>query len=168
MVTKAINLADKMSNLRKLIEADDYDARDFFAEVYMLHEYNVSGDRKIGTVECGGFSLETTSALYRLLFLAKPTNVDFSDMYKSSSLFALCSPDGEFVADFQFYKYELAVYCSAVKSHVAGAPSFVQSGMPGSDNGVNANSQELKEWMELLKLCLSRKWMVYGGNDFEV
>ena len=124
---------------------------------------------KVGTVECGSYKFQDTpKALYRVLFLTNAKQVDFSNMYKSDSLIALVSPDGQFVADIQFFKYELAAYLSAAKEHIDGQQHNVVAGAPGSDNGIRAGSPELKLWAKTLKKCLNRSWMVYGGNDFEV
>ena len=166
-----IILTDELQKLNAFLDSDDgdWDAHDVFPKVYMLHDYAVDGDRKVGTIECGSFSFtDTPKALYRVLFLAKPKRIDFSSMYKSNSLFALTSPDGHFVADFQTYKYELAAYLSAAPEHVEGRESGLICGVPGSDNGIRAKSPELKLWADTLKKCLDRTWMVYGGNDFEV
>lgn len=165
------NLTKGLEKLNGLLASEDgeYEARERFGSVYLLHDYEVDGNRKVGTVECGSFEfLDTPKALYRLLFLTKATRVDFSDMYKSCSLFALTSPDGQFVADFQFYKYELAAYLSAAKEHIEGRQHSVLCGVPGSDNGIRARTPELTLWAETLKTCLDRSWMVYGGNDFTV
>jgi len=164
-------LTRSLKKLNGLLASADgeYEAREMFGSVYFLHDYKVDGNRKLGTVECGSFGfLDTPKALYRLLFLSKANRVDFSDMYKSCSLFALTSPDGQFVADFQFYKYELAAYLSAAKEHTEGRQHSVLCGVPGSDNGIRTRSPELKLWADTLKKCLGRSWMVYGGNDFEV
>jgi len=163
-------LLETLETLNLLLDSpdDEYDAREEFRSIYLLHDY-AKGNRKVGTIECGSFDFEDTpKALYRLLFLARPARVDFSDMYKSKSLFALTSADGCFVADFQFFKYELAAYLSATREHTEGRQSVLIAGAPGSDNGIRAKSPELKLWASTLKKCLDKKWMVYGGNDFEV
>jgi hypothetical protein len=159
-----------LEKLNKLLQSADgeYEAREQFREVYLLHDYS-QGKRTVGTIECGSFGFQDTpKALYRLLFLAQPKQVDFSDMYKSCSLFALVSPDGEFVADFEFFKFELAAYLSAAPVHIEGRMSSIIAGAPGADNGIHAKSPELQLWAATLKKCLDRSWMVYGGNDFEV
>lgn len=163
-------ISEALQQLNNLLDSEDgeYDAQEQFRAVYLIHDY-ADGDRKIGTIECGSFGFEDTpQALYRLLFLTKAREVDFSDMYKSNSLFALTSPDGRFVADFQFFKYELAAYISAPREHIDGQMHAIIAGAPGSDNGIRAKSPELSLWAETLKKCLDRSWMVYGGNDFKV
>lgn len=164
------DVVKKMKQLRKLLQNGDPEgeAKDLFRKIYVLHEYNISGNRKVEVYECGSVALDTPRALYRLLFLAQPTQVDFSDMYKSESLFALTSPDHRFVADPQFYKYALMLSFSAQKDFVTGRPHTVQGGMPGIDNGIRSGSPVLTEWCDLLKVCLDHAWLVYGGNEFEV
>lgn len=168
---KISGLLGKINALNAAIDEpdSDLDVRGEFADIFHLHDYNL-GNRKVGTVPCGSFEIEDTpKSLYRLLFLARPESVKFSTMYKSESLFALTSPDGEFVADIQFYKYELGVYLSAEPKHVDQSKrSGIIGGMPGCDNGEKIQTPELKAWADLLKKCLSSKWLVYGGNDFEV
>lgn len=139
-----------------------------FRKVYLLHQYEIDGNRKIPTIECGSTRLDSANALYRLLFLTRPKQVDCSDMYASDFLFALVSPDGEFVADFAFHKYGLAVYFSATSAHLKGHRTVVSSGVPGADNGIKPNSPLLKLWCSTLKKCLHRKWLMYAGNDFSV
>jgi hypothetical protein len=168
MMSKA--LANALKKLTEVLSSEDgeYDAQEQFQQVYLLHDYN-AGDRKIATIECGSFGFkDTPKVLYRLLFLTRAKSVDFSDMYKSASLFALTSPDGQFVADIQFFKYELAAYISAPREHIEGRMYGIIAGAPGSDNGIRAKSPELKLWAETLRRCLDKSWMVYGGNDFEV
>jgi len=159
---------ETLERFNALLDSDEDEARKAFHGIYRVHDY-AEGKRQVGTIECGSFGFEDTpKALYRLLFLAKPKRVDFSDMYKSESLFALTSVNGAFVADFQFYKYELAAYVSAAKEHIEGRESGIICGVPGSDNGIRAKSPELRLWASTLKKCLDRTWMVYCGNDFEV
>ncbi len=164
-------LTEDLEKLNSLLDSEDgeYDARELFSSVYLLQDYDIDGNRKVGTIECGGFDFQDTpKALYRLLFLTKAKRVDFGNMYKSRSLLALISPDGRFVADIQFYKYELAAYLSSTKEHIEGHQHEIVCGVPCADNGIRAESSELKLWSATLKKCLDRSWMVYGGNDFEV
>lgn len=168
-LSESDDIISKLASLNTLLDQDEEsEARKVFKEIYRVHDYEVDGKRSVGTVSCGSIKTDTARALYRLLFLLNPKRVDFSDMYKSDSLFAIVSPDGQFVADVQFFKYELAIYFSAAPTHVTGSQRNIRSGIPGVDNGVRAQSPELRAWCETLQKCLARTWMVYGGNDFEV
>lgn len=148
--------------------AQDIDGRDLFRDIFKLHDYEVHRNRPIPTKECASFRMDTVPGLYRLLYLCKPKRVDFSDMYKSNSLFALLSPDAKFVADIQFYKYELAAYISASPEHIDGREHAILCGVPGSDNGISVKDELLKAWVSLLERSLKTKWPVYLGNNFEV
>lgn len=149
-------------------EGGEDDARALFTHIFVLHDYRRQGPRPIATYDCGSIGTDTPRALYRLLFLVQPPHVDFSSMYKSEALFALCSPDYHFVAHPQFFKYKLAMYFSASAEHVEGRKKAIQSGMPGYDNGMRAKTPELRAWCALLQRCLERTWAVYPGNNFEV
>lgn len=168
--TTETELSTLMLKLTKVLDSDDdYDARELFKQIFVLHEYEVDGDRTVATLEAGSSPLKSTPlGLYRLLFLARPTRVSFTAMYKSESLFALRSPDGHFVADIQTYKYSLALYFSASPEHIEGRENCVTTGVPGHDNGIRAKSPDFKAWGELLVRCLDRTWTVYSGNNFEV
>jgi hypothetical protein len=144
------------------------DPKRMFGQIYLFHDYEAAGPRKVRTAECGSFKTETAPALYRLLYLTAPKRIDFSDMYKSCSLFALVSPDSRFCAQPQFFKYELAIYLSGAEDVVKGREHGVTSGIPGIDNGIGIKDPGMKMWSELLQRCLARKWDVYSGNNFEV
>src|SRR5262245_12461118 len=162
-------------------EAEDK-ARQMVRQIYRVHDYRETGDLSVPVIPCGssGFD-DTPRVLYRLLYIFsaearaawhfnKHTHflVDFEDMYKSESLFAVVSPDGSFVADPQFYKYKLCLQLRAAKGFVEGREFGVQCGVPGSDNGVHMAHPLLKAWWDLLLRLLNRKWSVYSGNNFEV
>lgn len=164
-------LTRNLNTLNSLLKSNEgeSDARELFCSVYLVHDYDADGNRKVGTIECGSFRVQDTpKALYRLLFLTKARRVDFSEMYKSNSLFALTSPDGQFVADLQFFKHELAAYLSAPANHIEGKQHCIIAGAPGADNGIHIKSADFNLWAQTLKKCLDKTWMVYGGNDFEV
>ena len=161
-----LNLMARMN--KHLDDEEEYEAGQLFNKIFIIHDYKTDGNRKVGTLSCGSIGTQTVNALYRLFYLSQPKRVDFSDMYKSESLFALRSPDWQFVGDVHFYKYELAIYFSATGEYIDGQQHGIICGVPGIDNGINAKSESLTIWIALLKRCLDRKWMVYGGNDFEV
>lgn len=163
-----MDLKESMDAFRALMLDGDYGARDAFRKCYVTHEYDVKGDRPIGTVEFGGKTLETPQSLYRLLFLAKPSRVDFSDMYKSSSLFALCSPDYRFVADLIFWKYWPALRFDAVPECLQGGLGGIVAGSPDAKNGITSKDPLLDEWCALLVTAATHEWTVYGGNNFVV
>ena len=171
------DLQEQIANLNTVLDAfdqnnygddDSVDPKDLFGKVFVTHVYEIDGDRKVATQDCESVKLNGPIAFYRTLFLAQPKQIDFSDMYKSGSLFALVSPNGEFVADVEFWKYEPCIRFSAAPEHVEVEPRVVFCGIPGTDNGGHAKTPELKAWMALLQRCLARKWIMYSGNDFEV
>ena len=172
-----MNLQTQIDDLNAALDAldqDNYgdddspDPKALFGGIFLTHFYEIDGDRRIATRECESVKLNGAAAFYRLLFLAQPKQLDFSDMYKSGILFALVSPNGEFVADIEFWKYEPCVRFSAAPEHLDVEPRIVFCGIPGTDNGGHAKTLELKAWMALLQRCLDRRWMMYSGNDFEV
>jgi hypothetical protein len=119
------------------------------------------GSRKAG---------DTPRALYRLLWLMRPTDVDFSDMYKSG-LFAIESPDRRYAVVVELYKYAIGLYFYAPRETVP--PKMVrgfdiQSGIPGVDNGWKTTDPVAVKFFELVCRAADREWDVYGGNDFKV
>lgn len=164
-------VADMVRMLSHPDQEDDgeYEAKELFPQVFRVHDYETDGNREVATIDCGGMRHECTpKGLYRVLFLAEPKRVDFSDMYKSGSLFSLVSPCGNFTAEIEFFKYEFAVYFTATREHVKGKQSWIVAGAPEADNGVSGASKEFVAWSGLLKACLNREWTVYSGNDFRV
>jgi len=150
--------------------------KDLFRALYVEHDY-AEGDRKVGTIECGSVRAldpvtqekDTARWFYRLLSLVEPkTKFDFSDMYKTGGLLTLRSPDWRFVAVALLFKYELGIYFSASPECIDGKSNCVVAGHPGANNGVAMKDPVLKAWVALLIRCLSRKWLVYSGNNFEV
>lgn len=149
-------------------EGEEISAADYFGRIFFRHDYT-TGPRTVKTVECGGMVIaDTPRCLYRLLFLTNPPMLDFSDMYKTGEMFALLSPDGQFAAHVELWKYELAIRFSAGPEHVTGRSSAIQCGIPGVDNGIQGHSPLLKAWQDCLRLCLNSKWDVYSGNNFAV
>lgn len=154
-------------------DGGEYELREFLKShsLYVVHDYEAKGDRPIGTIDCGSVALEDTPAcLYRALFLFRPEWVSFKDMYKNS-LLTLVSPDYRLVASIDFFKYEMGVYFSASKEHTtisSTANCGIISGMPGADNGVKFQGELAEQWFGFLVKLLTRKWMVYSGNNFEV
>ncbi len=168
-----MDLKESMDKFRQLMEADDRGddiddlPEELFGRCYVTHDYS-KGDRAVATVSFGGKVFDSVEPFYRLLFLARPGPISFSDMYKSGDMFAVCSPDGRFCAHFLFWKYQPALDFSAAKEFVQGGMSVVIAGCPDSNNGITANDPLLTEWCELLVVALERKWTVYSGNDFVV
>ena len=114
---------------------------------------------------------DTPQDFYRLLYLFKPVNLHFDDMY-GQGLFGITSPCRRFAMRFYFHKYELAAYQYvqkdlAVVTWDAGRVR-IESGIPGSDNGVATTHPDARRWFRMIHLALHRKWVMYSGNDFEV
>lgn len=160
-------LGPQLDRLAALLEDDpENEAKDLICDVYRL--LPVNGKLAGPFRECGSVSLgDTPKALYRVLFLFKPDGVDFSEMYKTQ-LLIFSDPTETYVATFELFKYEAALYFAARKEQVEGSGSAVIAGMPGADNGVRMASPEGKRWCEMLQRVLEHEWMVYGGNDFIV
>ena len=136
--------------------------------IIRVHNYKISGDRPIGTIDCGSVRLaDTPRALYRAMFLFEPEGLSFKSMYKGE-LLCLVSPDYNLVATLEFFKFELAVYFSASQDQIEGKGSRVVSGLPGSDNGIRFKGAITKSWFQLVQTLLDREWDVYGGNHFTV
>ena len=118
---------------------------------------------------CGSFEVKNTpAALYRALWLFRPTKVDFSDMYKTN-LFAMVSSCGRFAFSVELYKYEIGIYLyTNNKDFVTDQGTGVIGGWPGCDNGWNCSDEQGQQFFSLIQKLLETKHMVYGGNDFEV
>lgn len=117
---------------------------------------------------CGSYEpKDTPSALYRLLYLVQPNNVNFSDMYKTF-LFGFQSADRRFTVRIELYKYEIGLYFYAPKEAIKGMPDIVQGGWPGCDNGISLNDAEGEAWFAMIRAVVEYKWAIYPGNNFEV
>jgi len=166
-----LNIEALVEEARKIMDSEDgeYEVQEFLPKLFQIHDYAKQGDRPVGTYPCGSVELkDTPKSLYRAMFLFKPADVSFMDMYKSTIL-TITSPDYSLVAKFELFKFEAALYFSASEEHVDGRRQYaVQGGAPGTDNGIHYKSGAAKAWFELLTHLLNREWMVYGGNDFEV
>lgn len=111
---------------------------------------------------------DTPVALYRWLYLLRPSNVSFVDMYKPA-LFTGYSIDERFAVSFCLYKYEFGIYfyCRD-KDDLTGPGSAICGGWPGCDNGQNAGSVEAKAFFRMIELATETTWRVYPGNNFNV
>lgn len=115
---------------------------------------------------------DTPNDLYRLMYLFRPSHVDFTDMYKDG-LFGVVSPCGRFAASFYLYKYELAGAFSvepdlAKRTRPVGDKFEITCGVPGSNNGIATTDKDALRWFRMITLALHRKWDVYSGNNFVV
>ena len=122
---------------------------------------------RLGIKQDAAIAASTPDALYRLLYLIRPSEVDFSDMYKTC-LFTFRSVDKRFMVAVQLFKYEVGLYFYCRKEYVGGKGSGVIAGMPGSDNGWNCTDPDGIAFFEMIKKAVGNKWMVYDGNNFEV
>lgn len=146
--------------------------RDVFAEIAKWHDYR-EGNRPVGTHECGGHRFaDTPKALYRAMYLLRPTHMDAGDMYKTDSMIEICSPDYQFVASFVLWKYEASLYFSCPSEMLERIRKrggiTITCGIPGSDNGIRCKDKQALKWFDVIKRSLEWTWPVYGGNDFEV
>lgn len=133
---------------------------------------NVTKLPERGVIECGGCGFEDTpAALYRLLWLAKPDNLDLLDMYKQE-LFVLTSRCRQFFVEVCTWKYELSLrfYCT-LEHHVSyrdAGPMQVFAGNPSADNGYGCTSEIGRRWFDFVRQAAATRHVVYPGNDFEV
>jgi len=115
---------------------------------------------------------DTPRCLYRLLYLVEPDSVDFSDMYKTGELFRFYSLDRHFAVLVELFKYEIALYfyCreELVERSRDSTAISLSGGWASCNNGVRCSDPLGRRWFELVVKAASRKWTVYGGNDFEV
>lgn len=111
---------------------------------------------------------DAAKALYRALFLCRPSSVDFSGFYKSGSLFVLHSECSRFSVSVETYKYELALYYACDRESLTGAFRGVQSGVPGADNGTKCKDPAGVKFFQMVEASLNREWLIYSGNNFEV
>lgn len=167
-------MKEKLELLKEMLNPDydheesDTSVEEIFSDCYKWHDYR-KGDRPQGTRSCGSSKFDDTpKALYRILYLTGVDTVDFSDMFKSGTLIEICSPDYDFRAGVEFYKFELAVRFGCVKEHCLGTRNMIECGVPGHDNGVKCSSEIGNLWFGMFMKCLNYKYCVYGGNDFFV
>ena len=159
---------EKLDSISKGLEGGNVDLS-LFRECYNVHSYEEKGSRPIGTVPCGSTAFDDTpKTLYRLLYLLGPSQVDFSEMYKSGGIVEIHSPDYEFCASVQFFKYELGLYFHCAVEHHGGASCNIQAGWPGADNGEYCASELGNRWYKVLVEYLSHELAVYPGNNFMV
>lgn len=126
------------------------------------------GDEAKNYVECGSAEVENTpSALYRLLYLCRPSKVDFSDMYKVH-LFGVFSSDKRFLVEVYLFKYEIGLYFYCPRESLAGTGSFVVGGWPGCDNGFRCSDEDGSAFFQMVTQAANYTWPVYPGNNFEV
>jgi hypothetical protein len=121
---------------------------------------------------------DTPKSLYRLIYLTEPKKLDLSDMYKTGEGFiAFTSACRRFAVRAELWKYELACRFYATKTMVTRVqkPSAIAYNGPAVRKGrIQAVEEfEVKDkdawaFFEMVKVALTRKWMVYGGNDFVV
>jgi hypothetical protein len=182
-VTETMTLDQRLDRLAAMF-ADNYDWEahwerddmgadpdDVFRECFKTIEMPIPNDAEdLKGFACGSASLDDTPrALYRLLYLAKPASVDFSDMYKSGGLFVLASPDRSFFASVETYKYELGLYFYAKdKSAIGGEGTGIIGGWPGADNRRHVSDPIGAKFFDVLLKAVNREWDVYSGNNFKV
>jgi hypothetical protein len=121
-------------------------------------------------VECGSYRPydDPAAALYRMLWLVKPKQVNFSDMYKTR-LFWFMSKDKQVIVTVELYKYEPALYFYALRPLVdTSGVCGIWAGRPGADNGITLIDETAKAFVSLVKHAAGTQHMIYGGNDFEV
>jgi hypothetical protein len=118
--------------------------------------------------ECGSHrASDTTTCLYRALFLFGPKVVDFSDMYKTS-LFCIVSPDDRFLVQFYLYKFELGLYFFCDKESLEDDGRMCIAGMPGVNNGLRCTDPAGQLFFEVVKQLVETEHEIYGGNNFSV
>ena len=132
----------------------------------------IGHDEKWSLVQVGSQKVEDTpKALYRALYLMRPTKLDFDDMYKSG-LLEIGSPDRRYAVLVDFWKYTIGLYFYApadtVPPKVAHGDLSIACGIPGVDNGWRTTDPVAQKFFALVSRALNRTWMVYSGNDFEV
>ena len=161
-------MRDKLDLIMDGLEGDSVDPA-LFRECYRVHSYDENGNRPVGTVPCGSVAFEDTpKTLYRLLYLLGPKSVDFSEMYKSGGIVEIHSPDYQFCATAQFFKYELGLYFHCAVEHRGGPSTSVRAGWPGANNEEYCISKLGKCWYEVLVECLDHELDVYPGSSFSV
>jgi hypothetical protein len=158
----------KLRIIQKLVDANE-EPLELFRQCYRVHDY-AHGNRPVKTMPCGSCAVpDTPKALYRLLYLLQPEHpIDFSQMYKSGSIVEVCSPDYQFCAAVQFFKYELGIYFHCTGEHHNGEFPFLTAGWPGADNGQECTSDIGNLWYKTLIKCLTHEITIYPGNDFVV
>ena len=165
---KNLDLLSKMMG----VSFDWEEETDTFIEVLKRvakwHDYR-NGQRPIATFSCGGHKFDDTpKSLYRALYLFRPGEVDFLDMYKTGTLIHICSSCYRFCVSLELHKYEFAAYFECAEEFKIGQPKMIQGGWASCDNGVKCNSDLGNKWFDTVVKALEYKLMVYSGNNFEV
>ena len=168
MSSDAITVTEQIERVRCSLAADDESAaRELLPLLYRAVQPGMEVPPGCDLYECGSERLaDTPKSLYRALWLFD-VEARRTVQYKGR-LVDIVSPDGTMLASIEFYKYELAVYFNASRSHIQGQSSAVLCGLPGFDNGVQPGSETARAWFGLLVELLNRTWLVYAGNNFEV
>ena len=168
-------MEEKLKLLQKMMspdfeyDEDSADIRELFNEHYKQHSYAKQGNRPTGTLECGSSKFkDTPKTLYRLFYFLSPDSVCFDDMYKSGTIIEIVSPDYNFGASFQFYKYEIGVYFHCSPEYHNKERNQIVCGCPSADNGQRCLSDVGNLWFETLVLCLNHEHEVCPGNSFVV
>jgi len=121
-------------------------------------------------VRCWSFSFkDTPKTLYRFLYLWKPEEMDFSDMYKC--VLALIDLNGVGIVELELYKYEVSAYLYVHPSELKPRPHYaieISCGVPGTENEEFIEGSKAKEEFEMLGTLLEMTHAVYPGNNFEV
>ncbi len=178
----AMNKPDYTETLNKLqaMFAGDFDweeyhgehgseePEDIFRTLFLWHDYR-TGDRKVGTADCGGHHFDDTpKVFYRAMHLFQPSQIDLSDMYKTGSMIDFVSPCEQFMGSLQLFKHECQLYFSCVNEYRHTESRGIRGGWADCDNGETCTSDLGNKWFQTVVAALEREWMIYGGNDFTV
>lgn len=114
---------------------------------------------------CGSCSVvDTPKALYRLLYMFRPTNVYFDEMYKSR-LFIIVSETKRFAVLVELFKYKLGLYFACPGPALTGTnKTGIRADHPGADNLITCGSEEGLEFFELVKAVANNEILVRGGG----
>ena len=112
---------------------------------------------------------DTPKSLYRFLYLWKPKDMDFSDMYKSRLKPIRIHKKG--VVSLHFYKYELAAYLFVTPDQIRQRRAHdieISCGVPGFENEALIEDSEVYKEFQIFRGLLEMEHDVYGGNNFTV
>jgi hypothetical protein len=154
--------------LQELLGAMNEDEQyDFFIE--LEKRYPLVQQAEKGSVQSLsiGFA-DTPKSLYRFLYLWKPKDMDFSDMYKSHLAMVRIHPNA--VVCLCLYKYELAAYLYTTPDAVRKReikPIEISCGVPGYANESLVEGSEIHKEFQIFRGLLEMKHNVYSGNEFK-
>ena len=161
-------MSEELTALLKTMDEDEQ--YDFFREGVRKRYPIIQDTKEQELIQAISTSFEDTpKSLYRFLYLWKPKDIDFSDMYKSGLVKIRIHKKG--VVCLALYKYELSAYLYVTPDQIRPRPQHsieISCGVPGIENEALIADSEVYKEFQIFRGLLEMKHNVYLGNDFTV